>query len=116
MHRVTSVIAVQKKELNFSGKRNTMYKYAEEGVTDTVVRISDGKIIKIGMSDPFSKAVQLWMSRGNTPHPADPVRKVMEPMEPMEDPSHKAVAADGSTPDQQPEKKTKKWRELLEKS
>jgi len=93
-----------------------MYKYAQEGNTESVIRITDGKLIRIVDTDPLYKAVKLWMSRGNTPLPADP--EVIEPApDPIitttEDPKDKDYA---ESTDQQSKKKTKKWREVLEKS
>ena len=102
-----------------------MYRYAQEGSTDSVIRIADGKVIRMVHTDPLSKAVELWISRGNKPLPAEPI-KVMEPTkesEPIEEPE-KQYAQEVSTdsvidyvgdPDPQPKKKTKKWRELLDK-
>ena len=91
-----------------------MYKYAQEGSTDSVIRIADGKIIRMVYTDPLSKAVELWISRGNTPLPADPV-KVMEPTKESE-PTEESEDQDyAESHDQQPKKKTRKWRELREK-
>ena len=91
-----------------------MYKYAQEGNTESVIRLADGKVIRMLDADPLHKAVKLWISRGNTPLPADPV-KVMEPTkepEPTEDSEDQDYA---ESHDQQPKKNTRKWRELREK-
>jgi len=83
-----------------------MYKYAQEGKTDTVIRVADGKVIKMELSDPLFKAVELWMSRGNKPMPPDPV-EVIEPV--------KEDEKDETITHEKLNKKNRKWRELRER-
>ena len=83
-----------------------MYKYAQEGNTDTVIRIADGRVIKMVHTDPLSKAVELWMSRGHKPFPADPV-EVAEPIKESEN--------DEKITEEPPKKNHRKWRDLQDK-
>ena len=103
-----------------------MYKYSPknpQGEYDSVIRLADNKVIQLNESDLLYKAVKLWISRGNEPAPPDPeqVAPVQEtPVEEAKDTPSEAenVSEDVVQPSDEPNprsKKTKPWRELLDK-
>lgn len=98
-----------------------MYKYSPknpQGEYDSVIRLADNKVIQLNESDLLYKAVKLWMSRGNEPAPPDaeqtaPVEEQNDEPSEAENASEDVVQpADESKPRS---KRTRPWRELLDK-